>query len=200
MVVGTVGRRSPRSLRDLLDPRLQDRIVGLDGDGEPAVRLGVFMAAVDLGLAGKSGELGERAPHHRIGRFEHPAATEREQRIAAEGDLVVLIEMIGDMAERMPGRFDDLRRERPDARGVPLLHLVIEEGNARRVLGRAPHPRVGKLRLELRNALDVIGVMMGDEDIRKVPAALRQSRERRAASGTSTHAVAPVAGSCTSAP
>ena len=140
MVVGKVGRRSARNLRDLLDSSLQNWIVGFDGDGEPAIRLGVFMAAVDLGLARKGGKLGQRTPHDRKGRLEHPAAAQREQRVAAEGDCVVL-EMIGDMTERMAGGFDDVRSERTDAGRVPFLHLVIEERDARRVLGRTPNLR-----------------------------------------------------------
>src|ERR1700677_1050381 len=91
--------------RDLLDSSLEDRIGGFDGEGEPAIRLSIFMTAVDLGLAGKGGKLGERTPHDRKRRLEHAPATKRKQRVAAEGDRV-LFEMVGDMAERMPGGFD----------------------------------------------------------------------------------------------
>ena len=165
MVVGKVGLALRAQLSDLLDASLQGRIVWLDGDGEPAVRLGVFMATVDPRGVRKRGQLGQRAPHDRKGRFEYAAATQREERIAAEGGFIVL-KMIGDMSERMPGCFNDLCLERPYARDVSLLHLVIEERNARSVLGRAPHLRAWKLCLQFRHALNVIGVMMGDEDLR----------------------------------
>ena len=68
------------------------------------------MAAINLGLAGKGGKLHERAPHNRIGGLEDTSAPEREQRVAAEGDFV-LVEIIGDMAERMPRRLDHFRRQ-----------------------------------------------------------------------------------------
>ena len=123
------------------------------------------MPAVDLGLAWKGGKLDERTPHHSVRRFEHPAATEREKRVAAEGDLVFL-EIIGDMSERMSGGLDDLRHERSDARIVAFLHQMIEERNSRRVLGWPPYPQRREFRLDLRNPLDVIGVMMGDQHVR----------------------------------
>ena len=56
-------------------------------------------------------------------------------------------------------------RERSDVGRVAFLHLTIEEGNSRRVLGRPPHLRVREFCLELRNALNVIGVMVGDQDV-----------------------------------
>ena len=137
MVVGNVGRRAARSLATSSIRAFKAGLRGFDGRGEPAVRLGVFMAAVDPGLAGKGGELHERAPHDRMGRLEHAAATEGEQRVAAEGDIV-LIEMIGDVAERMPGGLDDLRSERPDAGRVAFLQLMIEKRDARRVFAPVP--------------------------------------------------------------
>ncbi len=177
IVVGKVARRSARSRRDFLDPSLEDRIVGFDGDGEPAICLSVFMAAVDLGLAGKGGELGQRAPHDRKRRLEHAAATKGKQRVAAEGHCVVL-EMISDMTERVAGGFDDFRSQGSDLGRVPLLHLAIEERDSRRVLGRTPYFRVWEFCPDVRNALDVIGVMMGDQDVGQIPAPLRQGCER----------------------
>ena len=165
MVVGKVGRRSPRSLCNFLDSRRQNRIVRLNGDGEPAVRLRIFMATVDLGLARKGGKLHERTPHHRVGCFEDPAATEREKRVAAESDLVFL-EIIGDVSERMSGGLDDLGGARSDTRIFPLLHLMIEERDSRRVLGRPPYSQAWEFHLQFRNPLDVIGVMMGDQHVR----------------------------------
>ena len=47
----------------------------------------------------------------------------------------------------------------------------------RRVLGRAPHLRAWKFCLQFWNALNVIGVMMGDQDVRQIPASFRQSRK-----------------------
>ena len=66
------------------------------------VRLGVFMAAIKSGLVGKRGKLDQRAPHHRVRRFKHSAATKREKRVAAEGGFVVL-EMVGDRPSVCPG-------------------------------------------------------------------------------------------------
>ena len=56
-------------------------------------------------------------------------------------------------------------RERSDAGRVPFLHLMIEEGDSRRILGRTPYLRVREFRPDVRNALNVIGVMMGDQDV-----------------------------------
>ena len=122
------------------------------------------MAAVNLGLAGKGGKLGQRVPHDRIGRLKHAPATEGEQRVAAEGNCVFL-EMIGDMTERVAGGFDDFRSEGTDLGRVPFLRLVIEERDSRRILGRTPHLRVGEFRPYVRHALNVIGMMMGDQDV-----------------------------------
>ena len=53
----------------------------------------------------------------------------------------------------------------PTRASVPFLHLMIEEGDARRILGRAPHLRVWEFCPDIRYALNVIGVMMGDQDV-----------------------------------
>ena len=179
IVVGKVGRPSARSRATSSTRAFKNRIAGLDGDGEPAVRLRVFMAAIDFGLAGKGGKLHERAPHDRVGRLEHAAAPEREQRVAAEGDLV-LVEMIGDVPERMSRRLDHFRRERADAGEVAFGHPLVEKRNPRRVLGRSPHPQIGELRLQLRNALNVVGVMMGDEDVGQSSSRARRAPRRSA--------------------
>src|SRR5262249_34094011 len=119
---------------------------------------------VDARLARKSGELSERTPHHSVGRFEDAAATEREQRVAAECESI-LLEMVGDMTERMARGLDDFRLEQSDAPTVPFLQLAIEERYARRILCRAPDRETRKFCLQFWNALNMVGVMMGDEDI-----------------------------------
>ena len=132
-------------------------------------------------------------------RLKHAAASEREQRVAAEGNCL-FIEMVGDMAQSMPWGFDDLRFKRSDAGLVPLLHLAIKERNARHILGRTPHFRVWKFCLDVRDALDVIGVMVGDQYIGQIPASLRQSRESGPCFRDVDAGGRPVAGSCTRAP
>ena len=87
---------------------------------------------------------------------------------------------------------DHFGGQRSDAGIVSLRDLVIEEGHARRILGRAPDPHAGEFRLYLRNALDVIGVMMGDQNVRQVQPRSADAAIVGPASGTSTQAVAPV--------
>jgi hypothetical protein len=126
------------------------------------------MAAIDCGLARQSGDFQQRIPHHRIGRLEHPPAPERKQRIAGEDDLVVL-EPIDDVARGVSGRLDDLGDESADANAIAFAQARVERIDARRFLGRSGDAQLGKARPEAGNALDVIGMMMGDQNVGQRP-------------------------------
>ena len=155
--------------RDFAGARLEHGIVGLDGQGEARVRLGVFVTAVDLGRAGQRGELQQRFPHHRRRRLEHPTAAEREQGVADEGDLL-LLEQIDDMAGGVAGRLDDLGGEPADARVIAFGERPIDAADARRLLGRSGDAELGIARAQRRQALDVVGVVMGDQRVGERPA------------------------------
>ena len=88
-----------------------------------------------------------------------------ENSVSPQKATRVFLEMIGDVAERMPGGFDDFRSSDPTLSRVPFLHLMIEERDPRRVLRRTPNLRVREFCPHVRNALNVIGVMMGDQDV-----------------------------------
>ena len=119
------------------------RIVGLDRQREARVRFRIFVAAIDDGLAGQRGELAERFPHHRERRLEHPPAAEREQRVAAERELV-LLEPIDDMAGGVARRLDHLGLERADLDVVALDDRRVEPCDARGLLGGADDAHAGK--------------------------------------------------------
>ena len=143
IVVGTVGLSAARNRATSAARLLQSRVVGFDGQGEARVGLGVFVAAIDRGLARQSGEFQQRIPHHRIGRLEHAPAAEGKQRIAGEDDLV-LLEPIDDVARGVSGRLDDLGDESADAERSPSLRSASSEsmraaslaGPATRSLGK----------------------------------------------------------------
>src|SRR5581483_8530350 len=64
--------------------RAERAVARLDRLGEADVRQSVFVAAVDLGVVGQRGQLGERGEHLLGGAFEEPPAAAGEQRVAAE--------------------------------------------------------------------------------------------------------------------
>ena len=103
MVVGSVGRPSMRRFAHLDQAGGEPLVVGLDRRGEAAVRLGVFVAAIDAGRLRQGGEAGEALPHLRRRPLEEAAAAEREQRVAAEE---CVLDHIGDVAERVAGHGD----------------------------------------------------------------------------------------------
>jgi len=57
---------------------------------------------------------------------------------------------------------------RSEAIGVPFAHRLVEVGDAVAVGGRADDG-AAELLLQLRIAADVVGVMMGVEDVRRTP-------------------------------
>ena len=48
---------------------------------------------------------------------------------------------------------------------IAFSNRVGEKRDARSVLGRSPNPEIGELCLQFGNALGVVGVMMGNQDV-----------------------------------
>src|SRR5690349_19142623 len=71
---------------NLFGATLQIEIVRLDCQGKAAVGLGIFMAAVDPGLAREGCELPQRVPHHLGRSLDDAAATHGKERVTDEGD------------------------------------------------------------------------------------------------------------------
>ena len=108
--------------------------------------------------------------HHVHGALENAAAAEREQRVADKHNFIVA-EIIGDVSKRMAGRFDDARARLADFHAIAFRNRAIERRQSMRVLGGADDLHVRKARLERLRSLHVIGVVMGQQQMRQRPAA-----------------------------
>ena len=84
------------------------------------------------------------------------------------------------MPRGVPGRLDDLGLERAHAHDIVFLDLDVEAIDPMRVLFRADDAGVRKPRLQLGNALRMIGVVMCDQNVRERPAVLLERGENRA--------------------
>ena len=70
----------------------------------------------------------------------------------------------------MARRLDDMGGDVADMDDVAFVQLRIERTDARGLLGRSDDPQLGKARLQSGNALGVVGVMVGDQEIGQLPA------------------------------
>jgi hypothetical protein len=146
-------------------PRLQRRIV-VDRQGEAGVRGGVFVGAVDGGVVGQGGQLGQRAPHLFGRALEQSAAAEGEQGVADEGDVVGCV-VIGDVAQGVAAGVDHLNRVSPSITCRPPRRR--SSGAMRVTSGRADDGRAGR-RLEGLVAAGVVRMPVGVEDQVQFPA------------------------------
>ena len=109
-------------------------------------------------------------------------------------------EVVADVAGGVAGRLDDVDRVAAKLEAVAIAIGVVEAGNGDRLVERADD-LAAELLLQRQIAFDMVGVMMGGEDVGDRPAAARRSGGRSAAaSGASIEAVRPVSGSCTRTP
>ncbi len=83
------------------------------------------------------------------------------------------------MAERMAGHFDHLGLMRSDADDIALLDRLIERADLRRLLGRSDDADIRIGGLQPGNALDMIGMMMGHENIGEPPVLFGERFEDR---------------------
>src|SRR5579885_1782404 len=77
-------------------------VLRLDRYGEPRIRLGVLVPAIDPGLRLQLREFRERGPHLLRLTLEEPATAEREQRVAGK-ERVRSLEPEGDVSARVAG-------------------------------------------------------------------------------------------------
>src|SRR5262245_8120537 len=84
------GRQRRRALLgkggDFGGARAERVVLGLDGEREAAIVVGVFVAAIELGLWRQPRELRQRGPHRLGVAFQELPAPDREQRIADEDE------------------------------------------------------------------------------------------------------------------
>ena len=151
------------------------------------------MAAIEFEIVRQRAQLQQRIPHHRIGALEHPAAADREQRVGGEQRLLA-VEHVGDMVERMAGRFQHPRQQAADLDDVAMGGAQIDIGDLGGLVMRGDDAAIVFL-LQFGDAADMVVMMMGDENIRQRPALALQRLDDGAASGASIEAVALVAGS-----
>ena len=85
------------------------------------------------------------------------------------------------MAARVAGRLDHPASQGADRGKVAFDQLGVEKRDALDVLGRSPDPDLGKTRLHFGRALNVIGVMMGDEEVGQLPSLPGRRRDHRRA-------------------
>ena len=124
--------------------------------------------------SGSPRSLSERLPHHLRIALDDAAAADREQRVADEGELVGG-EEIRDVARGVAGRVDDAAFEPADPRRVTLADGLIDVRNALCLVARGDDAAFVLL-LEFANALGVIGVVMGHQNIGEPPAGFLQRR------------------------
>ena len=102
-------------------------VVGLDGDREARVGLGVFVGAVDPHVVGQARRRAERSPELLRRALEHLAAAQREQRVAAEQRLL-LAERVGDVAAGVARHEEDLGLRFAEPVAVAVVDLDVDAG------------------------------------------------------------------------
>ena len=140
MVAGTVGSPCGTQRIDLFHPRPQRLVARLQRQGEAAIALGIFMAAIDFGVVGQGHQLGQAGPHHLRIAFEQPPAAHQEQRVAGKG---IAVDDKGDGAPGMGRHLQHLHLAAVKFPARGFVHPHIDPGNARRILARTHDGRAG---------------------------------------------------------
>ena len=132
------------------------------------------MAAIDIGAVRQVAELAQRVPELGRRALEHPTAAEREQGVAGEQGVAVG-EIERDVTGGMAGGLVHLRGVAGEVIGIALgdgdVHIGDPGG-----LGLGTDQRGAVLRLQRLVAVDMVGVVVGVEDMGQRPAALGQGR------------------------
>src|ERR1700732_1992530 len=105
---------------------------------------------------------------HRGALLEDAAAADRKQRVAGKKDVFVL-EPISDVAGSVPRNLDDFCFERAGYDPVTLAYREVKAADLGGLLGRADDARAGIFRLQSGDALNMIDMMMGDQNIGQFP-------------------------------
>mgnify|MGYP003109501228 CR=1 FL=1 len=147
-------------------------VVRLNGKGETAVCLRIFMGAIDTGAVRQGAEFFEAVPHLLRCAFKKPTAAEREQRIAAE-QRIGIFKPVGDMADCMSRHFKYPGRFGAKFKDVAIFKADINARNARRVLFR-PHNGAPCFFLQRQISAGMVTMMVGIDDVGQLPAEFRQ--------------------------
>ena len=156
----------------------QPGVAGLDGEGEFGVGQRIFVAAIDRGVLGQGGDLEQGVPHDRHGGLIDLAAADGEERVSGEEQLL-RFEEIHDVADGVAGRFDDPRLQRADARDVAFPDGGVDERHPVRLARRGQDAGLGEALLHLGDALHMVPVAMGHENVGEGPAALVEGFQDR---------------------
>ena len=128
------------------------------------------MATVNFGLARQRRKFFQRLAHHRRRALKQPAAAQSKQRVADKGDAGG-VENIDDMPQRVAGRLDHARHGVADGDPVAVAHGDVERRQAMGVIGGADNFHRREALFQRLRALNVVGVMMGEEQMAQRPAA-----------------------------
>src|ERR1700730_13170184 len=134
------------------------------------------MPAIKPRLAGKHGKFHEGMKKDFGALLKGAAATHRKKRVSGKKH-VFAFEPISDMAGGVPWNLDHPCFKPPGHNAVALANREIEAADLGGFLGWANDAGARKPRLESGDALDVIEMMMGDQDIRQRPLPRRERVE-----------------------
>src|ERR1700732_1346105 len=119
---------------------------------------------------------------HRGALLEDAAAADRKQRVAGKKDVFVL-EPISDVAGSVPRNLDVFCFERAGYDPVTLAYREVEAADLGGLLGWADDARAGIFCLQSGDALNMIGMMMGYQNIGQLPFPRRERGQDRARLG-----------------
>ncbi len=109
----------------------QKRVVGLAGQCEADVGLGIFVGTIDQGIVRQGGQALQGAVQLFRRPFEYPAAAAAEQGVAAED---IAISRVGDMAARVTPNIQHFQGD-TQFRQVHGIPLGKQPGGVRDALG-----------------------------------------------------------------
>src|SRR5262249_54447053 len=103
-------------------------VVGLDRSGESNIGGGVFVPTIKFSVIWQIAQFDQRSPHLLGRALNYAAATNREQCIAYKGNLLS-VKPVGDMAECMTRRFDNIGGQRADLHFVSFTRCLVDGWN-----------------------------------------------------------------------
>ncbi len=151
---------------------LQGGVVGVDGQREGGIGECVLVAAANLRVVGQRSQPLQRCQHLRRLAFEHAAAAQREQGVAAEQHAFTVV---SDMTGGMAGERQDGELPRADLDAIAVFDMAGRQGDAGIAGGedRGAWP----VRQQCGHATDVVAVVVGEQDrVRRHSAQCRQHR------------------------
>lgn len=146
---------------DLFHPRLESVVLRVDRQGELAVGKRIFVARADQRVVGQGRELAEAFMHLLRRALEDPTASKSHEAVSREGKADPG-HVKSDMPYGMAGYIEDMPNFSRKGEIVAFAQGMIEWGQPCRIGVGTDH--FGSL-AQIRDALDMIGVMMGEKDM-----------------------------------